>query len=245
VAAGISLGAHLALVTVVAVVLPRVMPAHDGESRETIDLVNVDIAPADSAPAALDLPRETLSPAHATGARNPSRPRSLLHASASAAPRIRGQKQSPEEASASPGNLVATVAPAAEPARFVLSSETAIVRREENGLPGSAGPSARDNNGGESVLSEHAADQPTRVLSKPAFPYPLAARQAEVEADVELEIVVGKDGRVLTARALSHPGYGLEQAAARGVLAYQFSPARRSGHPVTVRRKWVMEFRLR
>jgi len=69
----------------------------------------------------------------------------------------------------------------------------------------------------------NAADQPHAGAVQAAFPYPLAARQAEVEADVELEIVSERtDG--FSPHAHFPTRYGLEQAAARGVLAYQFSP---------------------
>jgi TonB family protein len=244
VAVGVSLGAHLALVAVAAAVLPRAIPEHGAQSREAIDLVSVEMAPA-----ALESPAETVQPAHSISDRSVTPRRSPVRAFASVAPQLRGQKPLPDRPAASAGSAVAAVAPAAddyqEPARFVLSAQTAITPGVENGLPSSAGSPARDATGGENILPEHAADQPTRVLSQPRFAYPPAARQAEVEADVELEIVVGRDGRVLAARALSHAGYGLEQAAAQGVLAYRFLPARRAGHPVSVRRKWVMEFRLR
>ena len=42
--------------------------------------------------------------------------------------------------------------------------------------------------------------------------YPPAARQAEIETDLPLEIVVDGAGRVVSARAVGHAGYGLDEA---------------------------------
>ena len=47
------------------------------------------------------------------------------------------------------------------------------------------------------------------------------------------------------ARALTHVGYGLDEAALRAIRAYRFSPARRAGRPVPVRMRWSVQFRLR
>ena len=52
-------------------------------------------------------------------------------------------------------------------------------------------------------------------------------------------------GRVLEARSLSHHGYGLDEAAERAIRTWQFSPALRDGHPVRVRMRWTVQFRLR
>jgi protein TonB len=65
-----------------------------------------------------------------------------------------------------------------------------------------------------------------------------------VEADLPLEIVVGTDGRVGSARPLAHAGYGLDEAALRALLHYRFSPAMRGGRAVPGRMRWVVQFRL-
>jgi protein TonB len=65
-----------------------------------------------------------------------------------------------------------------------------------------------------------------------------------VEADLPLEIVVGTDGRVGSARPLAHARYGLDEAALRALLHYRFSPAMRGGRAVPGRMRWVVQFRL-
>ena len=82
------------------------------------------------------------------------------------------------------------------------------------------------------------------ISGSPSF-YPNQAREAEIEADVPLEIIVDQQGRVTTAHAMQHVGYGLDDAALRSVRAYRFSPALRGGHPVRVKMRWVVQFRLR
>ena len=71
------------------------------------------------------------------------------------------------------------------------------------------------------------------------------ARQAEIEVDLPLEIVVDASGRVTSARGLSRAGYGLDEAALSAIRGYRFSAALRDGHPVPVRMRWTVQFRLR
>jgi TonB family protein len=75
--------------------------------------------------------------------------------------------------------------------------------------------------------------------------YPRAAEAAGIESRVPLEIVVDARGNVTSARCLSHVGYGLDEAALRGIRDYRFSPARRHGRAVPVRMRWVVQFELR
>jgi periplasmic protein TonB len=96
---------------------------------------------------------------------------------------------------------------------------------------------------GEAV-PEEGVSTPARLARGGAPLYPQRAREKGVEADVPLEIVISPAGVVESARALSHPGYGLEQAALDGVRSYRFSPAIQGGRPVRVRMRWTVEFRL-
>lgn len=98
--------------------------------------------------------------------------------------------------------------------------------------------------GGGDVASEAEVNVPARLLSSGPLVYPPAARQAEIEIDFPLEIVVGVDGLVMSARAIGHAGYGLDEAALRAIRAYRFSPALRAGHAVRVRMRWTVQFRL-
>lgn len=104
--------------------------------------------------------------------------------------------------------------------------------------------------GGESstpsttTFGESAVDVPARLVSRGRLSYPDAARLAEIEADVPLDIVVDTAGKVIDARAATHVGYGLDQAATNAIFGYRFTPALRGGHPVRVRMRWSVVFRL-
>jgi protein TonB len=94
------------------------------------------------------------------------------------------------------------------------------------------------------AVPEEGVSTPARLARGGAPLYPQLAREKGVEADVPLEIVISPSGAVESARALSHPGYGLEQAALQGVRSYRFSPAIQGDRPVRVRMRWTVEFRL-
>jgi TonB family protein len=95
------------------------------------------------------------------------------------------------------------------------------------------------------VAGEREVDVPARLLAAGPLAYPPAARQAQIEIDFPLEIVVDATGRVVSARAVSRAGYGLDEAALLGIRGYRFSPAMRAGHAVAVRMRWTVQFRLR
>jgi protein TonB len=95
------------------------------------------------------------------------------------------------------------------------------------------------------VVGEGDVAVPARLVSSSPLVYPAAARQAEIEIDLPIEIVVDAEGRVVSARALRRAGYGLDEAALRAIKAYRFSPARREGRAVPVRMRWTVQFRLR
>jgi len=116
----------------------------------------------------------------------------------------------------------------------------------------SPGPTTRSSTSASGAGSDDAAaagerevDVPARLLAAAPLAYPPAARQAEIEIDFPLDIVVDAGGRVVSARAISHAGFGLDEAALRGIRGYRFSPAMRAGRPVAVRMRWVVQFRLR
>ncbi len=106
---------------------------------------------------------------------------------------------------------------------------------EQAGLSGSSGTAP---------LSESAVDTPAKLRSGTPPAYTAQALSAGIEQDVRLELVIDPSGAVLSARALEHVGYGLDEAALRSVQSYRFTPARRSGRPVAVRMRWVMRFQL-
>jgi protein TonB len=74
---------------------------------------------------------------------------------------------------------------------------------------------------------------PPRVASKVAPVYPAMARTMGVSGDVKVEAVVGKDGKVKSARAISGPQV-LRKAAEDAVRQWKYTPGKLNGEPVEV-----------
>jgi len=96
----------------------------------------------------------------------------------------------------------------------------------------------------KTVLDENGVSTRAEVAFGPTPVYPTAARAAQVELDVPVELVVDEVGRVAEARVLRHAGFGLDEAALDAIRRYRFTPAQRDGHAVAVRMRWTMQFRL-
>jgi periplasmic protein TonB len=109
--------------------------------------------------------------------------------------------------------------------------------------PEGAGPASAASV--EAPLPESGVTVAARLLSTSTSVYPARAREAEIETDVPVMIVVGVDGRVRNAEATGHVGYGLDEAALQSVRAYRFLPAQKNGLKVAVRMRWLVQFRLR
>lgn len=173
----------------------------------------------------------------------------------------RAQASGPTATPAAPISETAGPAPAAPleegesaPARFALVVGTignvAVAAAPSSGRgaklsPTASGAAGDDVGPGEGVVPEREVTERARLVWSGPLVYPAAARRAELEADVALEIVVGLDGRVVSARVRQPAGYGLDEEAVRAVGAYRFSPARRDGRPVRVHMPWTVQFRLR
>ena len=71
------------------------------------------------------------------------------------------------------------------------------------------------------------------------------ARRRAVEGEVELEIVVRRDGSVGDVKILKRLGAGLDERAVQAVRQWRFEPARRLGSPVDVIVEVAVEFKLR
>jgi protein TonB len=134
-------------------------------------------------------------------------------------------------------------APSTAPARFVLT-----VARTSTGPGGVVSEGGRESDtpsASATPWAEGAVDAAATLLSGRAPTYTPEAQAAGVEADVPLEIVVDDRGRVVAARAIQTVGYGLDDVAVRSIRGYRFEPARRGGHPVAVRMRWLVRFELR
>jgi protein TonB len=118
------------------------------------------------------------------------------------------------------------------------------VNAAADGAPLTAGLGVGDG-AGDQPFAADAIDVPARLVSSRPAVYPAVARNAEVETDVALEIVVGTDGVVSDAGVVAPRGYGLDAAALQAVRGYRFSPARRASRAVPVRMRWIVQFRLR
>ncbi len=199
-----------------------------GPAPETVE---VDVAPL----------TDTLAPSAAqTEPATPSPSRAV--APTHARPATRAVHAAP--APVSDAAPAATATNDAAPARFAMSAGTvasgpALVSTATSAVAASGSTSE------VAALAEGDVDQRARLLAMGPLVYPSAARDAELEADVAVDLVVATDGRVVTARAASHAGYGLEDAAVRAVRGYRFSPALRAGRAVAVRMRWTVQFRLR
>lgn len=85
---------------------------------------------------------------------------------------------------------------------------------------------------------------PTPIeMRNPVYPFEL--RKNKVEGVVTVEFVVGPDGTVRDAHALSAPDPLLAKAAVDAILQSQFRPARKDGHPVAARMRVPITFNLK
>jgi protein TonB len=195
------------------------VPRSPGHERETPDVdVALDVIAPGSSPAA--------GPAASTAAQatvTRRRPTSRPVAAAASTARSADRDALPARFALSAGTVATNLAPAAASA----------------GAPAGGASRPRD------VAGEAEVDVPARLVAAAPLAYPPAARQAEIEADLPLDIVVDAWGRVVSARAVRPAGYGLDEAALRAIRGYRFSPALRSGRPVAVRARWTIQFRLR
>lgn len=84
-----------------------------------------------------------------------------------------------------------------------------------------------------------------KLVQSATAAYPPDARTDDVEGDVQLDIVVDREGRVVDARVTRPAGHGFDEAALQAIRRYRFSPAMREGGAVRVRMPWSVQFRLR
>ena len=80
-----------------------------------------------------------------------------------------------------------------------------------------------------------------KAIALPSPEYPTAVRAAKVFGTVEVEIVVGTSGEVISARAISGNPL-LREAAEKAARAAKFSPTTLSGQPVKIKGVLTYEF---
>ena len=237
----VSLAAHVLAAVTAGLVLPNLLHGEMHEVEVDVDLAHIALTgppelPSDTPPA--EPTDKRISPNHR--ASHKLTPASNTPSMNRGAPTSRAPADNPP--------AVATAEPAA-PLRFILPAGTPGTRFASTDPD--AHTQGRSEGSGEvlpgesKAFSERDVEAPARLLSSSSVPYPVEARRAEIEADVPVQILVDTQGRVLEARSLSPHGYGLDEAAAKAIRTWQFSPALHDGRPVRVRMRWTVQFRLR
>jgi TonB family protein len=145
---------------------------------------------------------------------------------------------------AAAATAVATAEPTVPHFAIVLGSSNAAAGGTL--AAGGVGPAAIGavGSGNAHVEDELTVTVPARLTSSGRPEYPSAAREAGLEADVPLEIVVDPVGHVVESRLLRRAGHGFDEAALRAIRTYRFTPAQHDGSPVRVRMNWTVAFRL-
>ncbi len=82
------------------------------------------------------------------------------------------------------------------------------------------------------------------VLSEVKIPYPPAAQREAIEGTVVASIVIDEEGKVVSAKVLSGPGHGLNEAAQEAFSRFRFKPAMKAGQPVSTEIKYRYTFVL-
>src|SRR5207253_6712631 len=81
------------------------------------------------------------------------------------------------------------------------------------------------------------------AISRPVPAYPMLARTAHVEGDVQMEITIDENGDVATARVISgHPL--LQQASLNAAREWKFNKTALDGRPVKVQGVLTFRFKL-
>jgi protein TonB len=87
-------------------------------------------------------------------------------------------------------------------------------------------------------------DSEPKVASEVKIPYPEEARRAGIEGTVTLSITIDLEGKVVAAKIVSGPGYGLNEAARDAIKRFRFKPAIKGGEPVSTEMKYAYTFLL-
>jgi TonB family protein len=151
--------------------------------------------------------------------------------------------------------------PAPQPRRFAVSMD-AVVPGEAGGVavPTTEGrtaprgdptlpPSAPVGNAVAPPADVTEVERAPRALRQPSSAeiralYPQPAREAQLEGDVRVDLLVSERGAVTEVRVRSGGANGFGDAAVRVARLLAFEPATRGGRPVAVWIPWTIKFRL-
>lgn len=113
---------------------------------------------------------------------------------------------------------------------------------------GDLGPPGKDLLGdtADVTMTEDTVDVLPRPSERASPAYPPRARQAGVEGEVVMNLLITPEGRVADARVLeARPAGVFEEAARTAVLGWRFSPALYQGRPVKTWARQRVVFALR
>jgi TonB family protein len=86
---------------------------------------------------------------------------------------------------------------------------------------------------------------PPRLKNRVVPQYPPFAKQKNIEATIDLDVLVDESGRVTEATVVGKPvGFGFEEAARQAVFASQWSPASRDGVAIPMRTTLQVRFQI-
>ncbi len=88
------------------------------------------------------------------------------------------------------------------------------------------------------------ANAPQRLADDCRAPYPLEARNREIEGDVVLRITIDAQGIVRDVAVISGPGFGLNETAREAVKCFKFEPHVKDGAPVDFTFTYTYRFLL-
>jgi TonB family protein len=110
------------------------------------------------------------------------------------------------------------------------------------GVGGSRGESYP--NGDDRLFSGNEVEQRARLLFKPEPQYTEEARRNQITGTVVLRVVFQSSGEVVQIRAVRTLPFGLTERAIAAARLIKFSPAMKSGHPVSVHMQLEYNFNL-
>jgi TonB family protein len=94
------------------------------------------------------------------------------------------------------------------------------------------------------VFSEAEVDEPPREQSQTPLQFPEVARAARASGTLEVEIVIGRDGRVEAVTVLDSPHPSISREAERSIPKWTFQPGKNKGIPVRVKALKRIKFQL-
>ncbi len=95
------------------------------------------------------------------------------------------------------------------------------------------------NQAGSSVITK-----PPVLLKEVQADYTQEAIDARVEGPVKLKLTIGADGKVVEAKPIEGPGYGLDESAQAAAMQFEFEPAEVNGQPSAIILTFIINFEL-